>query len=140
MSASRKDVPHANCEMRSWQLQIVNTMCASAGDSNTAAQASGQRSVVSMANEGTVKSYVAPAGMLGTAVRGGLGSRWLYVYCLSGCKQLSAGGQDLLHCSADCEVSRESGTYSDSVIAADHLTAGHSDYWREVWRMSAVMH
>ena len=104
-----------NCKP-SRQLQI-DTMCARSVDgNNTAAQASGQRSRASLANESTVKSHVAmresAAGVQA------LGSRWLYVCCSSGCKTARRRRSELLqnlHCSANCEVSRESGTYPDSV-------------------------
>ena len=115
MSASRENVLHVSCEMRSWQLQTVNTMCASVGGSNTAAQASGQKSVVGMANESTVKSHVAPAAMLGKAVSGAWGRVGCVCVAPVAARYFGAGDQDLLHCRANCEVSRESGTYPDSV-------------------------
>ena len=100
-------------------------MCASVGRSNTAAQASGQRSVVRKQGE-VLRGTCGNAGNSSTR---GAGVE-VAVCVLLEWLQNSSAQEVRIYCTAvqivDCEVSRESGTYSDSVISelvADQLIA-----------------
>ena len=98
-------------------------MCASVGRSNTAAQASGQRSVVRKQGE-------VLRGTCGNAGNSSTRGVEVAVCVLLEWLQNSSAQEVRIYCTAvqivDCEVSRESGTYSDSVISelvADQLIA-----------------